>query len=157
MAFRHIQARPPSSWLDAAASCLFVRRRCYERLGMFREDMGGAGDYELMLRFLLKGKLRAVMVPDVWVAMRAGGASNVSFAARIRANNKDRRAWRVNNLRPWPWMRIMKPLRKFSQFWMKGGDERERAIVPFWEDYLKFRSEPGAGSFRGPINSVEEA
>jgi glycosyltransferase len=94
----------------------FVRRSVYERYGAFNLDLGSAADYEIMLRFLLKHSLSATYIPRVLVKMRTGGASNVSIRARLRANRMDRRAWRVNGLRPYPWTLWAKPLRKLSQW-----------------------------------------
>jgi glycosyltransferase len=91
----------------------------YQELGLYREDLGTAADYELMLRFLLKHGVRAAYIPDVLVHMRSGGASNVSWRARLAANRMDRRAWRVNGLRPYPWTSLAKPLRKVGQWWRR--------------------------------------
>lgn len=97
----------------------FVRRSVYEQFGGFRLDMGSAADYELMLRLLLKENLPTVYIPQLLVAMRAGGASNARIVNRLRANRMDRLAWRVNGLRPLPWTILLKPLRKLSQWLVK--------------------------------------
>ena len=99
----------------------FVRRSLYERHGVFRLDMGSAADYELMLRFLLKHRAGAAYIPEVLVRMRTGGASNETLKARLKANNMDRKAWEVNGLKPYPWTLFCKPLRKVSQWFVKGG------------------------------------
>jgi glycosyltransferase involved in cell wall biosynthesis len=98
----------------------FVRRSVYEQYGTFRRDMGSAADYELMLRFLLKERITTAYIPSVMVAMRPGGASNASLKNRLRANRMDRRAWTVNGLTPFPWTIICKPLRKLSQWLVRG-------------------------------------
>ena len=97
----------------------FARREAYARLGGYRLDLGTAADYELMLRFLLKGGLRVAYVPEVLVCMRVGGASNRSLRARWRAHRMDRRAWKVNGLKPRPWTLLLKPLRKLPQWWRR--------------------------------------
>jgi hypothetical protein len=51
----------------------FVRRRVYEKYGLFNLDLGTAADYELMLRFLLKHRISTVYIPEVPVKMRVGG------------------------------------------------------------------------------------
>jgi len=94
----------------------FVRRRFYELYGLFDTSFRSAADYELMLRFGYKHRLRLAYLPDVLVKMRTGGASNASWRHRLRANREDRRAWAVNDLHcPFytPWM---KPLRKLGQW-----------------------------------------
>lgn len=93
----------------------FVRRQVYERLGKFRLDLGTAADYELMLRFLLKGGISTAYLPEVLVKMSAGGVSGRSLANRLKANLMDRRAWKVNGLRPHPWTLLLKPLSKLGQ------------------------------------------
>lgn len=97
----------------------FVRHTVYEKFGTFNTGLGSAADYELMLRFLLKNRVRARYLPGVMVKMRTGGVSNASLQNRIRANRMDRLAWEVNGLRPLPWTLLMKPLSKIRQFFVK--------------------------------------
>jgi glycosyltransferase len=96
----------------------FVRRSVYEKYGLYRLDMGTSADYELMLRFLLKHGITTRYIPRVLVKMRAGGISNVSLKNRIQANLTDRKAWKVNGLKPKPWTLWMKPISKVGQ-WVK--------------------------------------
>ena len=97
----------------------FVRRRVYEKYGLFNLDLGSAADYELMLRFLLKHRIKVGYIPEVLVHMRAGGVSNASVKNRLRANANDRKAWEVNGLKPYPWTLWMKPIRKIPQYYLK--------------------------------------
>ena len=97
----------------------FLRKSLYDRYGGYRLDLGSAADYELMLRMLLNHNAKTVYVPRVLVHMRNEGMSNASYTSRIRANLNDRKAWRVNNLRPRPWTLLAKPLRKLGQ-WLPG-------------------------------------
>ena len=96
----------------------FVRREVYEKYGLFRLDMGSAADYELMLRFLLRHRINAVYIPQVLVHMRTNGVSNASLMNRLRANRNDRKAWKVNGLKPKPWTLVAKPLRKVGQWFV---------------------------------------
>ena len=97
----------------------FVRRSIYDKYGLFNLNLGSAADYEIMLRFLLKHQLRAAYLPEVFVNMRVGGVSNASLKNRLKANQMDRKAWEVNNLKPYPWTLSMKPLRKVGQWFIK--------------------------------------
>jgi len=97
----------------------FVRREVYERYGGFNLALGSAADYELMLRFLLRYKIKAAYIPKILVNMRVGGISNKTLGNRLRANRNDRRAWSVNGLMPLPWTLLAKPLRKLGQWWQK--------------------------------------
>ena len=97
----------------------FVRKTRIDQLGLFNLQLGSAADYEFMLRYLLKNRLHAVHIPEVLVHMRSGGVSNASFSNRIAANRNDRKAWRVNDLRPYAWTLMAKPLRKVGQWLVK--------------------------------------
>lgn len=112
------QGRFRHGWMPPHPT-FFVRRRVYQQFGYYRVDLGTAADYELMLRFLLRHGVTVAYLPQVLVNMRTGGASNVSLKARLDANKMDRRAWMVNDLYPWPWTTIVKPLRKIGQWWSK--------------------------------------
>jgi glycosyltransferase len=94
----------------------FVRREVYEKYGHFNLDLGSAADYEMMLRLLGKHRVSTAYIPEVLVKMRAGGVSNASVRDRLKANRMDRKAWRVNDLQPYPWTLMLKPLRKVGQF-----------------------------------------
>jgi len=104
-------------WMPPHPS-FFLRRSVYDKYGLFNPELGTAADYELMLRMLLKHGIRVAYIPEVLVQMRSGGMSNASILNRIKANKMDRKAWAVNDLKPYPWTLSMKPLRKISQ-WLK--------------------------------------
>ena len=97
----------------------FVRRSVYEKHGLFNLDLGSAADYEIMLRFLLRHKIKLAYIPEVLVQMRVGGVSNATVSNRLKANRNDRKAWEVNGLRPWPWTLFLKPVRKIPQWFSK--------------------------------------
>lgn len=94
----------------------FVRKSVYEKYGMFNLGIGSAADYELMLRFLLKYRVQAAYIPEVLVLMRTGGISNRCLTSRLAANRMDRKAWEVNDISPYPWTLLCKPLRKIPQW-----------------------------------------
>lgn len=97
----------------------FVRREVYEKYGVFNTELGTAADYELMLRFLRKHRISVSYLPKTIVKMRAGGQSNVSLKNHLTANLHDRKAWKINGLKPRLWTLWMKPLRKVGQFFVR--------------------------------------
>lgn len=97
----------------------FVRRSVYERFGRFNLELGSAADYEIMVRFLVKHRIKTAYIPEVLVKMRTGGVSNACLANRLAANRMDKKAWEINGLRPYPWTIWMKPLRKVGQWFFK--------------------------------------
>lgn len=96
----------------------FVRKSVYENFGKFNLNLGSAADYELMLRFIHKHKIKIGYLPEVILKMRTGGISNQSVQNRVSANQNDRLAWKVNNMKPYWFTLYLKPLRKVSQFFI---------------------------------------
>lgn len=107
-----------SGWMPPHPT-FFIRRSLYEQHGGYRLDLGSAADYELMLRMLLIHGAKAKYIPQVLVHMRNEGMSNASLKNRIKANRFDRKAWRVNDLKPRPWTLVAKPLGKLGQWFAK--------------------------------------
>ena len=51
--------------------------------------------------------------------MRTGGISNSGLMSRIKVNIEDRKAWKSNNLKPYWYTLILKPISKISQLKFK--------------------------------------
>ena len=97
----------------------FLKRLCYERFGVYNLEMKTAADYELMLRMLHRYKVSTAYLPEVIVKMRVGGKSNSTLRSRIIANRDDKRAWKLNGLKPGLFTFILKPLSKIGQYFRK--------------------------------------
>lgn len=94
----------------------FVKKECYQQMGLYDTRFKNSADYELMLRYLYKYKLKTAYVEKNLVRMRVGGLSSDSLESRLRANKEDMLAWKKNKLQPKFYTRFMKPLRKLEQF-----------------------------------------
>lgn len=102
-------------WMPAHPT-FFVRRRVYEKYGIFNLNFPIAGDYELMLRILEKYKVKSCHIPKVLVKMRAGGSSNKNIIRVIKGDLECYRAWKVNGLKI-SFLEIWsKPFSKISQY-----------------------------------------
>ncbi|WP_269527021.1 glycosyltransferase family 2 protein [Coraliomargarita parva] len=110
-------------WHPAHPS-FFVRRSVYERFGCFDTKLRIAADYEFMLRVLKRHQLKSVHVPEVFVKMRTGGASNASLKNIAKANLQCWKAWRQNGLGWSPLPVIRKPFTKLKQL-RRGGASSE--------------------------------
>ena len=98
----------------------FVKKSIYDKYGVFRTDMRLAADYELMLRFLEKNKVKSVFLDKFLVKMREGGESNFKNLGKVIFGNKESlRAWKVNNLKINPLIFFLKPIRKLSQLFFR--------------------------------------
>ncbi len=94
----------------------FVKRNCYEKFGNFNIKLKLSADYELMLRFIHKNKIKIAYLPETIVKMRMGGVSNVSFFVKLKANFEDKTAWRLNGIKPGTLTMFKKPLSKLGQY-----------------------------------------
>ncbi|CUU80149.1 sugar transferase [Campylobacter hyointestinalis subsp. hyointestinalis] len=97
----------------------FCKKQCYDTYGLFNTDLQIAADYELMLRFLEKYKLKSLYVNKIFVKMRLGGVSNKSIMNIIKSNLESYRAWKINNLKVNPFILILKLLSKISQYFFR--------------------------------------
>jgi glycosyltransferase len=104
-----------SGWMPPHPT-FFVKRNCYETLGGFNLKLKSAADYELMLRFVHKHKIKLAYLRRYIIKMRVGGKSNASIKNRIKANQEDKKAWKMNDLKPYRLTLYLKPLRKIIQF-----------------------------------------
>ncbi len=94
----------------------FVKKDCYAKYGGFNMHLKTAADYELMLRFIHKQKIKLSYLNKFTVKMRVGGKSNITLKNRINANLEDRKAWELNQCKPFWFTLYLKPLRKIVQF-----------------------------------------
>lgn len=94
----------------------FVKKSLYDRLGSYNTTLRSAADYELMLRFIHKNKIKLAYLPRIITKMRSGGQSNVSLRNRLKANMEDRAAWRMNDIKPSWYTLTWKPLSKVFQY-----------------------------------------
>ncbi len=94
----------------------FAKRDVYLKYGAFNTELKFAADYELMLRFILKHKIKTYYIPKFFIKMRTGGASNRSISNRIKANIEDRKAWKINNIKPQFFTLLLKPFSKIFQY-----------------------------------------
>lgn len=90
----------------------FVKKKIYEKYGHFNIAFKTSADYELMLRFIHKYKIKLAYLPRVIVKMRSGGFSDSSLKHRLYANKEDKLAWKVNQLTPYFFTTWFKPMRK---------------------------------------------
>ena len=97
----------------------FVRRWIYEKYGRFNLDFPISADYELMLRFLEKYKIKTCYISQVMVKMRIGGQSNKSIINIIKANIECYKAWKINSLKINPLIIFLKPLSKIPQYFTR--------------------------------------
>jgi glycosyltransferase involved in cell wall biosynthesis len=90
---RYWKSKPFSGGSFARGWCpahptFYVRRSVIERLGPFDLSYRLAADTEFMMRYLERGHVRSVYLPNVQVRMRVGGATNQSWS-NIAEQNRE--------------------------------------------------------------------
>ncbi len=73
----------------------YVRKRCYEELGLYKTTYRVAADFELLARFMSKG-IKAIRLPFISVKMREGGISSSGLLWRVHQNFEIVRACKEN-------------------------------------------------------------
>lgn len=101
---RYWRSRPFESglfekgWVPAHPT-FFVRQKIYKQYGAFDLDYKLAADYDLMVRFLAKYKIRTVYIPKVLVKMRMGGATNMNIKNIAKQNLEIFASCKKNNIK----------------------------------------------------------
>lgn len=98
---------------------VFLKKTVYEKFGLFNTKFISAADYEFLLRIMFKYHVHLDYLPRIITRMREGGKSNISFQNRIKANNEDLLAWKINGLNPYFFTTYLKPIKKIKQFWQR--------------------------------------
>ncbi|MGY8987426.1 MAG: glycosyltransferase family 2 protein [Flavobacteriales bacterium] len=101
----------------------FVKKKVYDEFGLYSIRLKSAADYEMIIRLLYKNKISVQYLPEILVRMRNGGVSNASIWNRLRGNNEDYIAWKMNGFYPPLFIRIRKPLSKLSQFFKRPNND----------------------------------
>ena len=102
----------------------FVRRKVYDKYGVFDLEFKLAADFELMVRFLEKYKIPSIYIPNVLVRMRLGGATNKNIINIIKQNIEIYHAGKKNNIHvSMLSLVIYKGLNRMAQFISKPNKE----------------------------------
>jgi glycosyltransferase involved in cell wall biosynthesis len=77
----------------------FVKRKFYEKYGLFETDYEIAADYEMLIRLLYVHQLNYKYLPLKMVKMRKGGVSSNGIKSNITLNNEIIRACRKHGIK----------------------------------------------------------
>jgi len=95
----------------------YVRKKIYDKYGVFNLKYKIAADYELMLRFIHKYQIKVKYLPKMLIKMRLGGTSNISIKNILRANYECMQSWKDNGFSPPYFGLIRKPFSKIFQYY----------------------------------------
>jgi glycosyltransferase involved in cell wall biosynthesis len=99
---------------------LFIRKKVFEKYGLYNTDLKIASDYEMILRLFYKHKITSHYLPVTTYLMTTGGASNKSIKNILQKSKEDFRAMKLNGINL-PFITLLsKNLRKLPQFLARG-------------------------------------
>ncbi len=75
---------------------VYIRRELFAKFGGYRLGYQISADFELMVRYLCRNRIRAVYLPECVVKMRMGGKSTRNWRANVLLNVENVRANRAN-------------------------------------------------------------
>ena len=75
---------------------VYIRREVFEGLGGYKLGYQISADFELMVRFLCRNRIRTAYLPESVVKMRMGGKSTKNWKANVLLNVENVRANREN-------------------------------------------------------------
>ena len=105
-------------WMPAHPT-FYVRREVYKEHGVFNIDYKFHADLEITARFIAVKKIKTRYVPDIWVRMRTGGATNRSLKNIIKGNLESYKACKKLGLKITPLYFITKTLMRLPQLFLK--------------------------------------
>lgn len=76
----------------------YVRKSALQRLGLFDQSFKLAADVEFMMRYLERGRIKSIYIPNVLVCMRLGGVTNQSWMNIFKQNKEVFLALKKNNV-----------------------------------------------------------
>ncbi|EOT1824048.1 TPA: glycosyltransferase [Vibrio vulnificus] len=96
----------------------YMRRECYQALGVFDLSFRISADYDSLLRYLWLNSVTMSYLPKVLIKMRVGGASNRSLSNIYKKSCEDIRALK-NSQVFWPKALLIKNVSKIPQFFRR--------------------------------------
>lgn len=66
----------------------YMKKSCYEKYGLYALDYKIASDYDLLIRYLYKERIKYKYIKKDFVTMRTGGVSTESFKSRVTLNKE---------------------------------------------------------------------
>lgn len=96
----------------------YMKRECYQTLGVFDLSFRISADYDSLLRYLWLNSVTMSYLPKVLIKMRVGGASNRSLSNIYKKSCEDIRALKNSHVF-WPKALLIKNVSKIPQFFRR--------------------------------------
>ena len=94
----------------------FVKKSCYEKLGLYDTQYIITADFDLLLRFLYINEISYSYIPEILVKMRIGGISTRSLKSKWKMYRELRLIFEKNGVKSNHFKLASKYLRKIYQY-----------------------------------------
>ena len=105
-------------WMPAHPT-FYVKKPVYDRFGGFDIDLKFHADFEHTARLMAVHKIKTRFIPNIWVRMRAGGATNRSIGNVVKGNLESYQACKKLGLKVTPLYFMTKFLMRIPQFFAR--------------------------------------
>jgi glycosyltransferase involved in cell wall biosynthesis len=106
------KAKIKNGWMPSHQS-IYLRKEVFGKYGLYRNDLGGAGDYELFIRFFYCQNLNIRYLNEFIIYFTLGGRSTRSIWVKLKSQRTHLKCWELNGLRPPVFLPFKKILRGF--------------------------------------------
>ena len=103
--------RIKGGWMPSHQS-IYLKKEVFEKYGLYRNDLGGAGDYELFIRFFYCQELNIKYLNEFIIYFTLGGNSTKSIWSKLKSQKTHKNCWRLNGIEPPSTLVINKIFRK---------------------------------------------
>jgi len=118
-----------AGWMPSHQS-IYIRKELLDKLGYYRLDFGGSGDYEFVLRYFYFNDLNIKRLDSFIIRFSMGGRSTSNYRKRLWKSQKTHiQAWRLNGAEPPFYFVPFKLLRKVKQFYLAAQFRLSNKIV----------------------------
>jgi glycosyltransferase involved in cell wall biosynthesis len=87
-----------TGWMPSHIS-VYIKREVFQLYGNYRLDLNIAADYELLLRFMYRYRVKSSYYQGVIARFRLGGISNKNIYSFLKSGSQCYRAWKLNDLK----------------------------------------------------------
>lgn len=101
-------------WMPSHQS-IYIRREVFDKLGYYRNDLGGSGDYEFFVRYFYFNEIKVKLLKEYIIYFTLGGRSTNSLKKKLQSQAVHKECWRINGGKPPMFLIPLKMSRKFMQ------------------------------------------
>ena len=110
-----------AGWMPSHQS-VYIKKELVQEFGLYRQDFGGSGDYEFVLRYFYFKDLKIKRLDEFILRFAMGGRSTTNYTRTLwKSQKRHIQAWKIHGESPPFYFVPFKLLRKGKQFYLAAG------------------------------------